>query len=153
MAIVEEIKSDPHLMYSYKKYPHTIDMVHHKKLTINTAKQLQNLKFSDCFLLFFICFEFLLLHDGGQILAHCGVIFFSLFLVMLLLLRENVPCIDASGADIYLNRDDMKKAIYVDEVSTERTICSDILSPIPVILFVLIGIITFGLIKIIWICM
>ena len=60
----------------------------------------------------------------------CYFVFFVVVfgdIIVFFFFRENVPCIDASGADIYLNSDDVKKAIHVDEVSTEWTICSDIL--------------------------
>ena len=43
--------------------------------------------------------------------------------------RESVPCIDSTGADIYLNREDVQEAIHVNNATgRDWTICSDILN-------------------------
>ena len=38
-------------------------------------------------------------------------------------LKENVPCLDTTGGDIYLNRTDVKEAIHVTESPYEWSIC------------------------------
>lgn len=42
-------------------------------------------------------------------------------------LNAEVPCIDSVGAEVYLNRPEVRKALHISSLSEKWTICSDIL--------------------------
>ena len=74
---------------------------------------------------FFICFE--LFFDAQWWTNPCTLWCYFFFIVFGDIVF-GLGRMYLAGADIYLNKDDVKKVIHVDEVSTEWTIFSDIVT-------------------------